>query len=42
MRPPSYLQRLFVEHYLGESSGSAVDARHELGINGLKSSGRDW
>ena len=26
MRPPSYRQRLFVEHDLGESSGSAVDA----------------
>ena len=26
MRPLSYRQRLFVEFYLGESSGSAVDA----------------
>ena len=26
MRPPSYRQRLFLEHYLGESSGSAVEA----------------
>ena len=26
MRPLNYRQRLFVEHYLGESSGSAVDA----------------
>ncbi len=25
MRPPSYRQRLFVEHDLGESSGSTVD-----------------
>ena len=37
MRPPSYRQRLFVEHDLGESSGSAVDAvRAELGIHGLR------
>ena len=26
MRPPSYRQRLYVEYYLGESSGSAVAA----------------
>jgi hypothetical protein len=32
----SYRQRLFVEHYLGKSSGSAVLPRAELGINGLK------
>ena len=32
----SYRQRLFLEHDLGESSGSAVDAAAELGIHGLK------
>ena len=42
MRPPSYRQRSFVEHDLGGSSGSPNDAAHELGINGLKSWGRDW
>ena len=42
MRPLSYRQRLFVEFYLGESSGSAVDATAELGIDGLQSWGRDW
>src|SRR5271157_3045588 len=31
LRPPSYRQRLFVEHYLGESSGSAVDAARRAG-----------
>ena len=31
MRPPSYRQRLFVEHDLGESSGSAVDAVRRAG-----------
>ena len=35
MRPSSYWQRLFVEHDLGESSGSTVDAAPELGIHGL-------
>jgi len=31
MRPLNYRQRLFVEHYLGESSGSAVDAARRAG-----------
>ena len=31
MRPLSYRQRLFVEHYLGESAGSAVDAARQAG-----------
>ena len=31
----SYRQRLFVEHDLGESSGSTVDVGAELGIHGL-------
>ena len=31
MRPLSYRQRLFVEFYLGESSGSAVDAARRAG-----------
>ena len=31
MRPLSYRQRLFVEFYLGESSGSAVDAVRRAG-----------
>ena len=31
MRPLNYRQRLFVEHYLGESSGSAVDAARRSG-----------
>jgi terminase small subunit-like protein len=31
MRPLNYQQRLFVEHYLGESSGSAVDAARQAG-----------
>ena len=35
MRPPSYRQRLFVEHDLGESSGSTVDVVRELDIHGL-------
>ena len=30
MRPLSYRQRLFVEYYLGESAGCAVDAAREL------------
>ncbi len=30
MGPPSYRRRLFVEHYLGESSGSAVDAARRV------------
>ena len=34
-------QRLFVEHYLGESSGSAIDARAGLDIDALKRTGRD-
>jgi len=33
MRPPSYRQRLFVEYYLGESSGSAVDAARRAGYS---------
>ena len=37
MRPLTYRQRLFVEYYLGESSGSAVAAGAELGINILTS-----
>ncbi len=37
MRPPSYRQSLFVEHDLGESSGSAGDPRAELGISDLTS-----
>ena len=40
MRPPSYPQSLFVGHYPGESSASAVDVAHEPGINGLTSWGR--
>ena|GEM_PF-4719658 len=44
MRPPSYRQRLFLEHDLGESSGSAVDAArragystpHLIGVNMLR------
>jgi len=31
MRPPSYRQRLFVEHDLGGSSGSAIDAAGRAG-----------
>jgi Terminase small subunit len=31
MRPLNYRQRLFVEHYVGESSGSAVDAARQAG-----------
>jgi len=31
MRPLNYRQRLFVENYLGESSGSAVDAARQAG-----------
>src|SRR5271157_5953520 len=31
MRPPSYRQRLFVEHDLGESSGSTVDVARRAG-----------
>ena len=31
MRPPRYRQRLFVEHDLGESSESAVDAVRRAG-----------
>ena len=31
MRPPSYRQRLFVEHDLGESSGSPVDVARRAG-----------
>ena len=31
MQPLNYRQRLFVEHYLGESSGSAVDAARRAG-----------
>ncbi len=31
MRPPSYRQRLFVEHDLGGSSGSAIDAARRAG-----------
>ena len=41
MRPPSYRQRLFVEHDFGESSGSTVDVGAGLGIQGLKSWGRE-
>src|SRR5208337_338505 len=33
MRPPSYRQRLFVEHDLGEPSGSAVDAARRAGYS---------
>jgi len=40
MRPLSDRQRLFAEHDLGESSGSAVDAVYRAGIQGLKSWGR--
>src|SRR5271157_4616202 len=44
MRPPSYRQRLFLEHDLGESSGAAVDAArragystpHLIGVNMLR------
>ena len=42
MRSLTYRQRLFVDYYLGESSGSAVDAGAELAIAGLKRWGRDW
>ena len=42
MRPPSYRQRLFLEHYLGESSGSAVDAACRAGYPWPESSGRNW
>src|SRR5208283_1451826 len=31
MRPPRYLQRLFVEHDIGESSGSTVDVARRAG-----------
>jgi NADH pyrophosphatase NudC (nudix superfamily) len=31
MRPLSYQQRLFVEYYLGESAGSAIDAARRAG-----------
>ena len=31
MRPLSYRQRLFVEYYLGESAGCAVDAARRAG-----------
>ena len=31
MRPLSYRQRLFVEYYLGESKGCAVDAARRAG-----------
>jgi phage terminase small subunit len=31
MQPLNYRRRLFVEHYLGESSGSAVDAARRAG-----------
>jgi phage terminase small subunit len=31
MRPLSYRQRLFVEYYLGESKGCAVDAARRVG-----------
>ena len=31
MRPLSYRQRLFIEYYLGESAGSAVDAARRAG-----------
>jgi len=31
MRPPSYRQRLFVEHYPGKSSGAAVAAARRAG-----------
>jgi len=33
MRPLSYRQRLFVEYYLGESSGCAVDAARRAGYS---------
>src|SRR5271165_5129766 len=33
MRPPSYRQRLFVEHYLGGSLRSAVDAARRAGYS---------
>src|SRR5208337_2838826 len=33
LRPPSYRQRLFVKYYLGESSGSAVDAARRVGYS---------
>jgi len=33
MRLPSYRQRLFLEHDLGESSGSAVDAARRAGYS---------
>jgi hypothetical protein len=39
MRPPSYRQRLFVEHYLGGSSGSAVDAARRTGYSTPHSAG---
>ncbi|MGD0045362.1 MAG: terminase small subunit [Isosphaeraceae bacterium] len=33
MRPLSYRQRLFVEYYLGESAGCAVDAARRAGYS---------
>jgi len=33
MQPPNYRQSLFVEHDLGESSGSAVDAARRAGYS---------
>ena len=39
MRPLNYRQRLFVEHYLGESSGSAVDAARRAGYRSPQTQG---
>src|SRR5271157_827749 len=42
MRPPSYRQRLFVEHDLGESSGSTVDVARRAEYPWPESWGRNW
>jgi hypothetical protein len=42
MRLPSYRQRLYVEYYLGESSGSASMPRAELSKSGLNDSDRSF
>ena len=38
----NYRQRLFVEHYLGESEGLPSMPHNGPGIDGLKRWGRDW
>jgi len=39
MRPTSYRQRLFVEHWRGESSGSDVDAGRRAWVRGSPAGG---